>query len=644
MSSEHSRRLRSQRSQSNPSSRPATGRLQSRFLQSSSNADHPRRAVRPGERQRTWHAPPPPEEPQSFNRRQLLCGGGTVIAGGMVAGGILLATRDDDAPEDVAIVSTETATPPSIAATATSAPEPTPTQIPLAAEQRDGWESLEETSITDLSEYLQRREVTAAALVAAAEREITQRDTLFGAVIEMNPDAAAIAEQLDEELASGQWRGPLHGVPVLLKDIIATGDSMHTTAGALALEENAVVEDASIVRRLREAGAVILGKTNMTEWSNVRHGDQTSGWSDRGGQTRNPYDPAMSTWGSSSGSAASVALSYVPLALGAETNGSIITPAAACGVIGMKPTVGLVSRVGVMPVSQTFDSPGPIARSVTDIAIALNILAGRDPDDPAFGDRAWASPAGTLGLEVPEYGAIDYTAALDPGALEGARLGICWQLWGMDPEADAVAEEVVQRLRDAGAEVIEGVAIPSLWMVDEIEGVYAMVNAEFTSGMAAFFARYMPDGPIMSLQDVVDWNIEHADVALAVSGQGGLVEAADAMSLDDRQYLETLGEVTRIAREQGMDAALDGNDLDALIAPTAPVPTEITIGEGTDFAGSSARAASLAGYPSISVPMGMVRGLPVGLHLSGRAFSEPRLLALAYSVELLLQARILPPR
>jgi amidase len=644
MSPERSRQGRSHRPATNqpPSSTP--GKVQSRFLTPSSNRNRPGRALRPGERQRVRQAPPSPPEntPGPIDRRQILIGGAAVLAGSVVAGSVWLANRDG-APPEIAVEPTQPATPPPVIAAATPPPALTPTEAPLVDGQRDGWASLEETTISELSGYLQRGEVTASALVEAATWEIGQRDTLFGAVIELNPEAAEIALQMDDELASDQWRGPLHGVPVLLKDIIATGDQMRTTAGALALEENLVVEDATVVRRLREAGAVILGKTNLTEWSNIRHGGQTSGWSDRGGQTRNPYNPVMSTWGSSSGSAASVALSYVPLALGAETNGSIICPAAACGVVGMKPTVGLVSRSGVMPVSETFDSPGPLARTVSDIAIAMNILVGHDPDDPAFGERGWASPAGSLGSPVPEFGEVDYTDALDRNSLRGARLGICRQLWGMDPAADAVAYERLERLREAGAEVIEGVDIPSLWMIETILDLPMMVNAEFAAGMDAFFQRYMPNGPITSIEDVVAWNVDHADVALAVSGQNGLAEASLALSLQDPYYLELLTEVTRIAREQGMDQAMGEHELDAIIAPTAPVPTEIVIGDQTDFAGSSARAASLAGYPSITVPMGFVGDLPVGLHLSGRAFSESTLIGLAYSIEQLLQARVPPP-
>ena len=620
-----------------PTDKPAP---QSRYLQPPASRTRSYGAGRPAA-----HSPqePPPRPSRPIDRRELIIAGSIVLAGGITAG-TWLALRDGDDAADGPPASTATSTEPDVAIPGSPTADPNTTPVPTSIVQVDASEALVESSIDNLAIRIGRRELSSRALVEAAERRVTRYDNLYGAIMEMNPDAPEIARQLDDELALGHVRGPLHGVPVLLKDIFATGDGMRTTAGALALEENDVAEDATIVRRLREAGAVILGKTNMTEWSNVRAGGQTAGWSDRGGQTRNPYNPVMSTWGSSSGSAAAVALSYAPAALGAETNGSIICPAAACGVVGMKPTVGLVSRVGVMPVTRVFDSPGPMARSVADIAAVMNVIAGYDPDDPSYGDLGWTSPASTTGgSPVHEFDAVDYTESLDPDALRGARLGICWQLWGMDPEADEVGQQVIEQLRRAGAEIVEGVEIASLAELDGLPSVADMVNAEFAAGTARFFERYMPGAPVASIQEVVDWNIEHADVALEVSGQEGLIEAIDAMSLDDPVYLETVGYVVETARRFGMDAAMDEYELDAIIAPTAPVPTEITIGDGTAFAGSSAKAASLAGYPSITVPMGSVSGLPVGLHICGRAFSEQTLIRLAYSAEQLLQARV-PPR
>lgn len=515
--------------------------------------------------------------------------------------------------------------------------------VPSPAVQRTGEDALVETSVADLQGFIHRREVSVEALVDAAERRINRYDATYGAVIELNPDARAIAQELDAELARGESRGPLHGMPVLLKDVVATGDAMRTTTGALALAENDVAADAKISQRLRDAGAVILGKANLTEWSNVRGSGQSHGWSDRGGQTGNPYDPAMSPWGSSSGSAAAVALSYVPLAIGCETNGSIIAPASACGVVGLKPTVGLVSRSGVMPVSTTLDSPGPMARSVADAAAMMNVIAGFDPDDPAYGPMGWVSPASTVGgSPVHQYDEVDYLASLDPDGLKGARIGVCWQLWGFDPEADAVAEEVLYQMEEAGAVLVQDVSIPSLLDLQGASQIFTMVNTEFSAGMADFFERYMPDGPVASMQEVVDWNLAHAEeVRLDITGQDGLVEAIDTMSLDNPAYQEAVSWVTTMARAEGMDAAMDTNELDAIVAPSAGVPTEILVG-GTTFPGSSTQAAALAGYPSISVPIGYVRGLPVGMHLSGRAFSEQTLIRIAYGLERLLQARTVP--
>jgi amidase len=570
----------------------------------------------------------------SLDRRELIAAG-AVAGAGILGGAIWLASRDGDEEPEVPATTVAIASP-----TVVTTPESTAVQV--AGEQRDGEEALVETSVADLGGYLARGEVTSAALVAAATRRVERYDTLYGAVIEINPEAPALAEALDAELAAGQARGPLHGMPVLLKDVVATGDQMLTTSGALALEHNAVVGDAAIVKRLRDAGAVILGKANMTEWSNVRSGGQVSGLSGRGGQTRNPYDARMSTWGSSSGSAAAVALNYVPFAIGVETNGSIVCPAAACGIVGLKPTVGLVSRVGVMPVSYTWDSPGPMASSVAAVAAVMNVIAGYDPDDPAYGELGWSSPASTVGgSPVPEYGQIDYMQALDPEALRGARLGICWQMWGIDDDADEIAQAVVQRLADeAGVEIVEGVEIAPLLDEDMIAGSPEMVNAEFDYGTRTFFDRYTPDGPVMSLADVVAWNDEHAAEVLAEVGQEGLAEAESAFSLDDPEYLEILSNITTNARDNGMDAAMDEHELDAFIAPTVAVPREIGSGE---FPGSASKASAISGYPAITIPMGYVRGLPVGLYLCGRACSEERLLGLAYAIEQMLPVRV-PPK
>ncbi len=581
----------------------------------------------------------PAERPGSLLDRRAMIAGAAVVGAGAVGGAIWLGSRgsDDDPVEasEVAVASP----PATVEATAPVSPTFAPVD-PGAVE--DGEQALVETSVADLRDAIASGAVTSVALIGAASERYNRYDRVHRSVIEMNPEAAEIAAALDAELAQGQSRGPLHGIPVLLKDVVATGDRMRTTSGALALGQNVVVEDATIARRLREAGTVILGKTNMSEWSGVRANGQTPGWSGRGGQARNPYDPAMSCWGSSSGSAAAVAMSYVPFAIGVETNGSIVAPAAACGIVGLKPTVGLVSRVGVMPVSTTWDSPGPMARTVADVAELMNVIAGFDADDPAYGEFEWASPAATVGgSPVHEFDEVDYLESLDADALRGARLGICWAMWGMDPDADDVAMAVIDRLKsEAGVEIVEDVPMPPLSEPELLDGSADMVNAEFAAGTTGFFARYTPDGPMMTLLDVAAWNDDHPDPAMATVGQEGLVETGWAMSLDDEEYLEILERVVRVSRDEGIDAVMDEYELDALISPTTGVPTEID--NGGRFPGAASKLSAISGYPAITVPMGYVRDLPVGLYLAGRAFSEQQLIGYAYAVEQLLQARIPP--
>lgn len=576
-----------------------------------------------------------------LTRRELLAVGGASVAGGALLSLPLVLGADSNGDDDPASREAALGTVAAPDATPDRAASPTVASTPVVL--RDPVEALVETSVADVQGYIARGEVTSRSLVEAAQARVTQYDERFRAMIEMNPDALEIAQRLDDELAQGTSRGPLHGIPVMLKDLIATGDTMHTTSGALALGDTPVAEDAKIVQRLRDAGAVILGKNNMTEWSNIRSYSQVGGWSDRGGMARNPYNTNMATWGSSSGSAAAVALSYAPLSIGAETNGSILCPAAACGVVGLKPTVGLVSRVGAMPVSTTLDSLGPMGRTVADVAALMNVIAGYDPEDPAYGEMGWISPAATVGgSPVHEYDAVDYLQALDPDGLQGARIGVCWGLWGMDPQADAVAEEVIRQLEAAGAELVLGVEIPSLAALRNAPELAVMVNTEFSSGMAGYFARFTPEGPVTSMQDVVDWNNAHPDVALAMNDQEGLVEAVEPLPLDDPGYLDVVTNMIEQARGNGLDAALDGDDLDVLVAPTAPVPTEIVEGVGASFAGASSEASAHAGYPSITVPAGYVGGLPVGLHFMARAFDERTLLRIAYATEQLLQVRVPP--
>lgn len=638
----------------------SSGSSRSRFIQKpgdDSRGSAPASAVA-GSRSRFIQEEPTPgratktppaavEQPDPLLDRRAMIVGAGVVGAGVVGGGVWLASRGgDDDPGDtsaVAIAPTSSlGSPPAVtsgdanvAGEATTAPEPAG---PVSA----GEDMLVETSVADLSNAIASGSVTSVALVEAAIDRHARYDKVYRSVIQLNPEAVEIATALDAELAEGQSRGPLHGVPVLLKDVVATNDQMLTTSGALAMGQNVVVEDATIARRLREAGAVILGKTNMSEWSGVRANGQVPGWSGRGGQTRNPYNREMSCWGSSSGSAASVAMSYAPISVGVETNGSIVAPAAACGVVGLKPTVGLVSRVGVVPVSSTWDSPGPMARTVADLAVAMNVIAGFDGEDPAYGEFEWASPAATVGgSPVHEFDEVDYLEALDPEALRGARLGVCWSMWGMDPDADDMALAVIERLKaEAGVEIVEDVSMPPLEQPELLDGSADMVNAEFTAGTTEFFARYTPEGPMLTLLDVAAWNDAHPDPAMKTVGQEGLVETEWALALDDEEYLEILERVVSVSRVEGFDAVMDEYELDALISPTTAAA--MPIDSDKPFPGAASKLSAITGYPGITLPMGYVRGLPVGLYLVGRAFSEQQLIGYAYAIEQLLQVRVPP--
>lgn len=508
---------------------------------------------------------------------------------------------------------------------------------PEAANPAGAADILVEATIPQLRAALDGGAFTIADLVQAALDRIQQIDggeIEVNAIISLNPDAADIAAGLDAELAAGQVRGPLHGIPVLLKDIIATADGMPNTAGSMAMEGNTVAQDSFMAVRLREAGAVILGKTNLTEWSNYMGETGLSGWSSLGGLTVNPYDLNRSCSGSSSGSAAAVAASYVPVALGAEFDGSIIAPAAVCGVVGVKPTVGLTSRAGVIPIGFSRDSIGPMARTVEDAAIALGVLAGLDPDDPSRTVGAETSPYAMFDTEmVPEPGSVDYTAALDPDALRGARIGICGNYQDFDEGSQALFDAVLPVMEAAGAELVPDTWIPS---IDDISNTYGNSLPEFAWGLQNYLDTSTPDGPMRTIQDLVDFNEDHAEDELNVTDQSGLTDALGAPPIDSPEYLAVTVANQEAIRANGIDAVMDELDLDALIAPTA------TLAGGAEERGgfqSSSFAASVAGYPSVTLPIGLHDGLPAGIHFFGRAFSEEVLLGLAYALE-----QLLPPR
>jgi len=482
-----------------------------------------------------------------------------------------------------------------------------------------------ETDVADLQARMVSGELDSATLTAAYLKRIAALDRTgprLRAVLELNPDALKEAAERDRERRAGRLRGPLHGIPVLLKDNINAAP-MATTAGSLALQ-GFKPGDAYLVRRLREAGAVVLGKTNLSEWANFRGNDSISGWSARGGQTRNPYRLSHSPCGSSSGSAVAVAANLASAAIGTETDGSIVCPAAINGVVGLKPTVGLVSREGIIPISFSQDTAGPMTRSVADAAAVLTAIAGRDDADPAT-------------ATMPGRAVYDYTARLDPQGLRGKRLGLLQtpllKYRGMSPLMDhAVAE-----LRRAGAVVVP-VAMPNQGAWDEAERTVLLY--EFKAGLERYFATYQ--APMRSLAELIAFNQAHAKQELGLFGQQLLQEADATAGLADPAYIRARSDARRLAGPEGIDAVLAAHQLDGLIAPTTGIAWPLR-SSGDDFPGESYSAAAVAGYPSLSVPMGQIDGLPAGLLFMGTAWSEPKLIEMAYAYEQRTGARQ-PPR
>jgi len=576
--------------------------------------------------------------------RRALAIGGVGVAGAVGVAAMLMNQGGGDTP---APVPTATPAPTEVAQVPpTAVPTTPPTVAPIAPATPAALtadDAIVEVTVAGLRDLLDSGTFTVTQIVQASLDRIARLDdgdTGLGAVIETNPDALAIAAQLDEELKAGTVRSALHGIPVVVKDVFATADQMKTANGSLALAENTVVEDAFLVTLLRNAGAIVLGKANMSEWSGFRSSGLASGWSGRGGQTRNPYIVDMSPWGSSSGSAVAVSASYVPLGLGAETDGSILCPAGACGVVGLKPTIGVTSRTGVLPLSFAQDSPGPMGRTVRDVATMMQVIAGADPEDPAYGEYAWSSPAANLDTHpVGEPGTMDYTSGLNEFALHGKRVGIARSLWGFDANADATMESVIARLENAGVQFVDGI---DLTMNATSDSEYTVLITEFPEGVQRFLDRFMPDGPIRSIADVIAYNEEHADTELQWGDQVVLERALDSMSIDDPAYRETLESNNRGSREEAIDAVMDQYQVDVLIAPTVSLPAPISPGGDIGFNGASAQIPAVAGYPSLNLPIGMVDGLPVGMNIFGRAYSEKTLLEVAYGFEQILQARQAP--
>ncbi len=439
---------------------------------------------------------------------------------------------------------------------------------------------------------------------------------MLNAVIEVNPDALAIAAELDAELNDGKVRGPMHGVPVLLKDNIDTHDGMATTAGSRALSGSYPLKDSFVAERLREAGAVILGKANLSEWANFRGNLSSSGWSGVGGQTKNPYVLDRNPCGSSSGSGVAVSANLCMIAIGTETNGSIVCPANNNGIVGIKPTVGLLSRSGIVPISFTQDTPGPMARTVRDAAIALGAMTGIDPAD----SKTAASEGKYLS---------DYTPFLKEEGLKGKRLGWYTSARGENYKVDTLMQKAVDYIRSQGAEVIE---IDNIYSREAGSLSYQVMLYEFKDGLNKYFASLGENAPVKSVEELIAFNSSDS-IELRYYNQETLIEAQKKGSIESPEFTNILARMNRLVRDEGIDRVMKEKNLDAFIAPTGSPAWKTDLVNGDFYTVSSSSPAAISGYPSITVPMGLIDGLPVGISFFGRAWSEPQLIEIAYGYE-----------
>jgi amidase len=512
-----------------------------------------------------------------------------------------------------------------------AAAEPPRRTAPLAPGNGAPPFELEERTIAELQAGMASGQYTAHALVEQYLGRIEALDRqgpTLRHVLETNPDALAIADALDAERRSGRTRGPLHGIPVLVKDNIDTADRMTTTAGSLALAGSHAARDAFIVRRLREAGAIVLGKTNLSEWANFRSTHASSGWSGRGGQGRNPYATDRTPSGSSSGSGGAAAASYCAAAVGTETDGSVTSPAAACSLVGMKPTIGLVSRSGIIPIAHSQDTAGPMARTVTDAAILLGALAGADPRDAAT--RASRVAPNT-----------DYTRFLDANGLRGARIGVARKRYtGYSAHADAAFESALRMMKDRGAVLVDPADIVTAGQFDDAE--FEVLLYEFKADLHAYLHDLPPGSRVRTLDDLIAFNRAHAHEEMPYFGQEIFEMAAKKGSLSNPAYQAALAKCRDLSRTKGLDATFRKHRLDALVAPTQGPPALIDLVNGEASGGSSTSPCAVAGYPAITVPMGYAFGLPLGLTFMGAAWAEPVLLKLAFAFEQATKVRRAP--
>lgn len=480
---------------------------------------------------------------------------------------------------------------------------------------------LDELTVAALQEGMASGKYSARKLVEMyLERieRVDKGDYGVNSVIEINPDAEAIAHARDAERRENNIRGPLHGIPVMIKDNIDTADKMMTTAGSLALSGSIAAQDSYVAQKLREAGAIILGKTNLSEWANFRSTRSTSGWSGRGGQTNNPYALDRNPCGSSSGSGAAVSANLCTITIGTETNGSVVCPSSANGIVGIKPTVGLVGRSGIIPIAHTQDTAGPMARTVRDAAIMLGALTGIDPRDDITNESKGNSHT-------------DYTQFLDPNGLKGTRIGVARNYFGFHPGVDQLMEDAIAAIKELGAEVIDPANI-------ETRGEYGnagfeVLLYEFKTDLNKYFMTVNANHPVRSLEALIQFNEENKDASMPYFGQEILIMAQERGDLSSPEYIDALKKVRELSRDKGIDATMGKDNLDAIIAPTGGPAWYTDWVNGDHFGGSSSSPAARSGYPNITVPAGFIHGLPVGISMFSRPYTEPQLIKYAYAFE-----------
>ncbi len=486
---------------------------------------------------------------------------------------------------------------------------------------------LDEVTIADLQAGMSSGKFSSRAITEkylARIEEIDRRGPAVNSVLEINPEAHAIAESLDRERQEKKARGPLHGIPVLIKDNIDTADKMQTTAGSLALLGSRPSKDSFVTRKLREAGAVILGKTNLSEWANIRSSHSSSGWSGRGGQTKNPYVLDRNPCGSSSGSGAAVAANLCAAAIGTETDGSVVCPSSANGLVGIKPTLGLVSRSGIIPIAHSQDTAGPMTRTVRDAAILLTALAGVDPRDAPTGDSVGKT-------------STDYTKFLDPNGLKGARIGVARKYFGFNDAVDHFMEQVIDEIKKQGAVIVDPADLESHGKFDDTE--LTVLLYELKADLNIYLAGREPESQVHSLKEVIEFNDHNAEKEMPYFGQDLFIKAEAKGPLTSNEYLDALEANRRLSRREGIDGVMDKFHLEAILAPTGGPAWLTDLANGDHSSGGSSNAAAVAGYPNINVPAGFVFGMPIGISFFGRAWSEPTLLKLAYSFEQATKAR-----